>query len=264
MRAVSVKPSCCGRGRREVPRHALDERPAVDDRHDDAGPAIGDLHERAARQRLVGDADELLGHLLAAGRRVAVQAGAVPGRHGGLEDPHGDLGRGVGDRRGAAALERRADPLLAEHLRAPAHAEAALAADRGPGLRAPGLGGLVVALHPQHAAAGAARDGAGQRGLAAEQRLRRGDERDVGGRLRLRRARAAGRLRGRGRGQRECDGQEGRRKPDRGNEPHRCFLRCLRGELTGSRRESSATDDWSRPIRPRDPPGSHWVPRSPW
>ena len=37
----------------------LTNGPAVDDRHDDAGPAVGDLDQRAARQRLVGDADEL-------------------------------------------------------------------------------------------------------------------------------------------------------------------------------------------------------------
>ena len=225
-------------------------------------PRVGDLDHRAAGQRLVGDADELLRQLLPARGRVAVEPGAVPGGHARLEDAHGDLGRGARHARRAAALERRPDPLLAEHLRAPADAVAALAPDRRAGLRAPGLGGLVEALHAQDAAAGAARHGAGEhapRGRAAPAATRRARRR--------RRAGAAGRsaarrLRGRARGQREGDGHEGRQQPGRGNEPHRCFLRCLRGELTGSRRESSATDVWYVRFAPvaRRP---HWVPRSP-
>ena len=86
---------------------------------------------------------------LPAGGRVAVEPGAVPGGHARLVDAHGDLGRGARHARGAAALERRTQPLLAEHLGAPADPVAAGAPDGGPRLRAPALGGLVEALHPQ-------------------------------------------------------------------------------------------------------------------
>src|ERR671912_286567 len=74
-----------GGGRGEVPGHALGVGPAVDDRDEDARAAVGDLDERSARQRLVRDANEVLREGLAAGGLVAVQAGAVPGGHAGLE-----------------------------------------------------------------------------------------------------------------------------------------------------------------------------------
>ena len=166
--------------------------------------------------------------------------------------------------RRAAALERGPDPLRAEHLRAPADAEAALAPDGRAGLRAPGLRRSRRSAAPagRGRGRGATRCRVSTR-LAAEQRLRRGGERDVGGGLRRRGARAARRLRGRAsRAARRPTATKAGSEPGTGNEPHRCFLRCLRGELTGSRRESSATDAGCGRFAPvaRRP---HWVPRSP-
>ena len=59
----------------------MPERAAVDHRDGDAAALVEHRDLRAARERLVGDAEQRAAHLDAAGRPAAVEAGAVPGGH---------------------------------------------------------------------------------------------------------------------------------------------------------------------------------------
>ena len=61
----------------QVVARAAPERAAVDDRHGDGAPVLEQLDERAARQRLVRDAQGRLAQARAAGRAPAVEPGAV-------------------------------------------------------------------------------------------------------------------------------------------------------------------------------------------
>jgi hypothetical protein len=64
------------RGRaREVDRRPVRVGTAIDHRHRQRLTVVADRYRRAARQRAIGDADDVLGQLLAAGRAVAVEAG---------------------------------------------------------------------------------------------------------------------------------------------------------------------------------------------
>ena len=227
-----------GRGG-EVPLRLAAERAAVDDRDDDRGRPVAHGDVRPARQAAVGDADGLLGQLDAARGRVAVEAGAVPG------------GDGAGGRRsaGARARPRRPAPrrrrarasrnwpmrrgfqratnvpssfdggarLLRPRLRWPGRGTARRrCARRASARRRRGSGPSCRAARCRRRRAGTARAGAGGRLGAA------------GGRPARRRSPGAPRQWRRGTARSESSGVS-------------CFLRCLRGELTGSRRESSAT-----------------------
>ena len=74
------------RGGRQVELAAADVRAAVDDAHADHAVAPAQGHARAARQRLVRDAERARRQAPAARQLVAVQAGAVPRHRGAAVD----------------------------------------------------------------------------------------------------------------------------------------------------------------------------------
>src|SRR4051794_19908357 len=67
----------------EVVLAVADVGPAVDDRDADGPPPVAQRDARAARERLVGDAERADAERAAAAEVVAVEAGAVPRRAGG-------------------------------------------------------------------------------------------------------------------------------------------------------------------------------------
>ena len=62
----------------QVPGATAHVRATIDDRHRQRDALVAEGHERAARERPMGDADERLGQGLAARRAIAVEARAVP------------------------------------------------------------------------------------------------------------------------------------------------------------------------------------------
>ena len=214
---------------------------------------------RAARQAAVGDADERLGQLDPAGGLVAVEAGAVPGGDRGAEDGERELGR---RRRGAGAAADRARGCgTGRCWRAFQRAtNVPSRLDRRLGLLRPRLGDGVEVTGRRPCGRRASRRrrrGSGPSCRAARCRRRRAGTARArrGGRL----GAAGRRLRERARRDRPRMRRSARRSESSGSHG---FLRCLRGELTGSRRESSATagSPADSPPRTTDP---HWVPRSP-
>src|SRR5262249_37672102 len=85
-RAGAREPDAVLRRRGEVELAAASERPAVHDRDADGPPAVAQRDLRAARQRLVGDAQRARRQRPAAAEMAAVEARPVPRRLGAAED----------------------------------------------------------------------------------------------------------------------------------------------------------------------------------
>ena len=203
--------------------------------------------------------------------RVAVEAGAVPGGHArGWKTVTPSPRRG-GRRRGAEPAALRAvarELLLAERRGRPAGDVAAVAASTawcacerpGAGRRRRGAGRATVAARRRGAGRAAeaspSRPSSALRGRADERERRR--PAPAGGRAGRRRSAPR---RTRSRAARRRGGEHGRSRGS-GTRASSGFLRCLRGELTGSRRESSATAGHAGRFAPRIR-RPQWVPRSP-
>ncbi len=264
MRSVWVKPSCCAAASVRSQRASEPNGPRSTTGSTSVLRPVAHGHVRPAREAAVGDADELGRELDPARGRVAVEAGAVPGGDGAAVDGERQLGRDGGA--GRLAADDRAQLELPGLTRAPAGDEGAVGLDRRARLLRPRRGGGVEVLDDHAAAGEALLDGAAEAHLLAEQRVAAAGEGERRGRCGHRCGRAPGGCGGLLRvGRRGCDRDErGDGQHDAGQRQSQCnFLRCLRGELTGSRRESSATAG-NRPIRPRESHfDSQWVPRSP-
>ena len=230
--------------------------------------AVAQRDARAARQLAVRDAEQRRASARAAGRRAAVEAGAVPAcamRR--AVDGHGSLGRGVvalapapsrwsdGAERASCADARCGAPAGDEACRrGPTVVRACRASRRW----RPRRGAATTHACGRRGARARRRRGSATCGRAStlpapRERERRGRARRAGalappvGCAAALRSRAA----------RRATATSAAAIGVRVSEPHRCFLRCLRGELTGSRRESSATagspaDSPPRPLQVRN------------